>query len=434
MSHELRTPLNSILILGQQLSENPDGNLTSKQVEFARTIHGAGTDLLNLISDILDLSKIESGTVSVDVEEIYFAKLIDMVARPFRHEAESRKLSFDVQLDPQLDAQHDHRLEAVAAGAEEPAVERLQVHRAGRRAAARLPRRPDGWSAEPSGPRTTRPPWSRSRSRIPASASRRRSSGSSSKRFSRPTRARTGGTAAPASGWRSAANCRTCSAARYSCAATPGRGQHLHAVPAAQARRSRRASAGSNRLRRRSRREPPVAAQTRLAERPVEQITGRPRRSLQPGDAVLLIVEDDPHYARILADLAHDKGFKALVAMRGARGAGAGPRISADRRLARCLPAGHAGLDRAEPAEAGPGDAAHSGAGRHARRGPPARPRARRLLVPQKADARPRISEAALVADHGLREAAPEAAADRRGQSGGTARNRRAARPRRCRI
>jgi len=103
MSHELRTPLNSILILGQQLGDNPDGNLSAKQVEFARTIHSAGTDLLNLISDILDLSKIESGTVTVDVEDIFFTNLVDMVARPFRHEAESRKLTFDVQLDPKLD-------------------------------------------------------------------------------------------------------------------------------------------------------------------------------------------------------------------------------------------------------------------------------------------------------------------------------------------
>src|SRR6266852_4281423 len=102
MSHELRTPLNSILILGQQLGDNPDGNLTSKQVEFARTIHGAGTDLLNLISDILDLSKIESGTVTVEAEDIFFANLLDAVARPFRHEAETRQLAFEVQIDPRL--------------------------------------------------------------------------------------------------------------------------------------------------------------------------------------------------------------------------------------------------------------------------------------------------------------------------------------------
>ena len=102
MSHELRTPLNSILVLGQQLTDNPDGNLTSKQVEFALTIHGAGTDLLNLITDILDLSKIESGTVSVQAEEVFFNSLLDMIARPFRHEAESRHLNFEVQTDPNL--------------------------------------------------------------------------------------------------------------------------------------------------------------------------------------------------------------------------------------------------------------------------------------------------------------------------------------------
>src|SRR5205807_2913445 len=102
MSHELRTPLNSILILGQQLGDNPDGNLLPKQVEFAKTIHGAGTDLLNLISDILDLSKIESGTVTVDAQEVLLSNLIEATARPFRHEADNRQLAFEAEIDPNL--------------------------------------------------------------------------------------------------------------------------------------------------------------------------------------------------------------------------------------------------------------------------------------------------------------------------------------------
>src|SRR5438067_11138380 len=102
MSHELRTPPNSILILGQQLSENADGNLLSRQVEFAKTIHGAGTDLLNLISDILDLSKIESGTVTVECEDLLFTHLRETIERNFRHEAENRKLSFTTDFDPGL--------------------------------------------------------------------------------------------------------------------------------------------------------------------------------------------------------------------------------------------------------------------------------------------------------------------------------------------
>ena len=102
ISHELRTPLNSILILGQQLADNVEHNLRPKQVELARTIHAAGSDLLNLITDILDLSKIESGTVTVDIEKVFFAQVIEITARPFRHEAESRRLSFQVEIDPGL--------------------------------------------------------------------------------------------------------------------------------------------------------------------------------------------------------------------------------------------------------------------------------------------------------------------------------------------
>jgi len=102
MSHELRTPLNSILVLSQQLVENADSNLNEREIEYASTIHAAGTDLLNLISDILDLSKIESGTVTVECEEFSLANLKHTLERTFAHEAESSGLEFRAELDPEL--------------------------------------------------------------------------------------------------------------------------------------------------------------------------------------------------------------------------------------------------------------------------------------------------------------------------------------------
>ena len=102
MSHELRTPLNSLLILAQQLSDNPEGNLSGKQVEFAKTIYGSGSDLLTLINDILDLSKIESGTVTLDVSEYRFSNLRNYVDRTFRHMAEAKHLGFQVELAENL--------------------------------------------------------------------------------------------------------------------------------------------------------------------------------------------------------------------------------------------------------------------------------------------------------------------------------------------
>lgn len=100
MSHELRTPLNSLLILSEQLKDNPGNNLDKKQVEFAETIHTSGTDLLNLINDILDLSKIESGTVSVDLGEVRLNEIEEDIRRTFRHMADTKKeLDFSVEVD-----------------------------------------------------------------------------------------------------------------------------------------------------------------------------------------------------------------------------------------------------------------------------------------------------------------------------------------------
>ncbi|WP_106638777.1 HAMP domain-containing protein [Allosphingosinicella vermicomposti] len=102
MSHELRTPLNSLLILSKLLADNPQGNLNEKQTEFARTINAAGSDLLNLINDILDLSKIESGTVSIDLGEVPLKVLKQNVERTFRQLAADKGLMFEVAFDERL--------------------------------------------------------------------------------------------------------------------------------------------------------------------------------------------------------------------------------------------------------------------------------------------------------------------------------------------
>ena len=102
MSHELRTPLNSLLILSDQLSKNSDGNLTPRQTEYAQTIHSSGIDLLTLINDILDLSKIESGTVVLDIGEAHFSDLYDLLERTFRHIAEAKSVDFLIHVAPDL--------------------------------------------------------------------------------------------------------------------------------------------------------------------------------------------------------------------------------------------------------------------------------------------------------------------------------------------
>jgi len=104
MSHELRTPLNSLLILARLLADNVGGNLTPKQVEFARTIHSSGAELLALINDILDLAKIESGTVTLNIAQEPFDDINDHVERTFRQVASDKGLGFTIEVDPALPA------------------------------------------------------------------------------------------------------------------------------------------------------------------------------------------------------------------------------------------------------------------------------------------------------------------------------------------
>ena len=311
MSHELRTPLNSILILGQQLSENPDKNLTPKQVEFARTIHGAGTDLLNLISDILDLSKIESGTVTVEAEEISFVNVIEAVARPFRHEAETRQLSFDVQIDSKLDRTiltDSKRLQQVLKNLLSNAfkfTERGGVRLIVSQVSA-------GWSS--THPVLSQAPsvvaFEVADSGIGIPSEKQKIIFEAFQQADASTSRKYGGTGLGLAISRELSNLL---GGEIHLRSTPSVGSTFtlylpsrYVGPAVSYRPAAGQQAPSRAL--------PLPT---LPERPVIETVADDRRSIEPGDTVLLIVEDDPHYARILVDLAHDEGFKVLVAMRG---------------------------------------------------------------------------------------------------------------------
>ena len=130
MSHELRTPLNSLLVLAKLLADNLDGNLSGKQVKFARTIHAAGSDLLQLINDILDLSKVEAGRWTSPAD-LQITALVDYVDATFRPMAADKGLGFTVEVRAGA-PDRLYRRAAARADRAQPAVQRGQVHRGGR--------------------------------------------------------------------------------------------------------------------------------------------------------------------------------------------------------------------------------------------------------------------------------------------------------------
>jgi HAMP domain-containing protein/signal transduction histidine kinase/DNA-binding response OmpR family regulator len=314
MSHELRTPLNSILILGQQLTENPDGNLSVKQVEFARTIHGAGTDLLNLISDILDLSKIESGTVSVDAEEVYFTNLLEMIARPFRHEAENRRLQFEVELSPHVERSITTDLKRLQQVLKNLLSNAFKFTAEG---GVKLKVSPavSGWNEdhptlrragsivafEVSDTGIGIPP---EKQRIIFEAFQQADAGTSRKY---------GGTGLGLAISRELANLL---GGEIQLRSTPGIGSvfTLYLPITYMGSGITRTPAGGAEAPQPA--QPPVTFSIRSAERPPEQIPDD-RHTVAPGESVVLIVEDDPHFARLMMGAARDKGFKVLVASRG---------------------------------------------------------------------------------------------------------------------
>jgi HAMP domain-containing protein/signal transduction histidine kinase/DNA-binding response OmpR family regulator len=338
MSHELRTPLNSLLILSDQLSKNNEGNLTGKQTEFAKTIHSSGNDLLMLINDILDLSKIESGTVVVDASELRLDDLQGYVERTFRHVAESKAVNFHTQFDDQLplsmvtDAK---RLQQIIKNLLSNAFK--FTHHGEVTMAVSVAE--SGWSSDHD--ELNRAPGVLAFSvtdtgiGIPSDKQQiifeafQQADGSTSRKY--------GGTGL---GLAISRELSRLLGGEIRLESSPGRGStftlYLPMVysPPRSARKAADAIAATKR--------PPLTALDKTSKHPSSQVSmlredfvheaivtepdidrlinevGDDRDDIQPGNQVLLIAENDLGFARILLDAARDKGFKGIVTSMGA--------------------------------------------------------------------------------------------------------------------
>ncbi len=301
MSHELRTPLNSILILGQQLAENAGGNLTVKQIEFARNIHSSGSDLLNLITDILDLSKIESGTVTVEAEEMSFVSLRDSVERNFRHVADSKNLPFQVDFAanlPRALTTDPKRLQQILKNLLSNAFK----FTAQGEVSMKVELAESGWTAD-------HPTLSRAHqvvsfaitdTGIGIAPEKQRLIFEAFQQADAGTSRKYGGTGLGLAISRELANLL---GGEIRLNSKLGQGStftlFLPLVFTGQTAGPRALAA-------------PIAMPA-----PREEVIPDDREQLRAGDQSLLIVEDDPHYARVLLGLAREKGFKGIVATRG---------------------------------------------------------------------------------------------------------------------
>jgi HAMP domain-containing protein/signal transduction histidine kinase/DNA-binding response OmpR family regulator len=331
MSHELRTPLNSLLILSDQLSRNHESNLSPKETEFAKTIHSAGNELLRLINDILDLSKIESGTVVVEVGEVRFKELTDYVDRTFRHVAQAKGLAFDIELDPRLPrafVTDSKRLQQVIKNMLSNAFKFTEDGRV----VLSLDRATDGWSPDHE-------VLNRARSvlaiavtdtgiGIPLDKQQivfeafQQADGSTSRKY--------GGTGLGLAISREIARLL---GGEIRLQSAPGEGSKFTlylpqtyappkaaAVPApspAQAHaQAQVAEIAEWRAEREAEREAARHAEMETAGAALE--IADDRESVQAGDRLLLIVDNDENFGRFLLDMAHEQGFKAILAVRGA--------------------------------------------------------------------------------------------------------------------
>ncbi len=327
MSHELRTPLNSLLILSDQLTKNPEGNLTPKQTDSAKTIHSSGNDLLMLINDILDLSKIESGTVIVESSELRMDDLNGYVSRTFNHVAEAKNVEFLVRFGPHLpkcmvtDAK---RLQQIIKNLLSNAFK--FTHNG--QVVLTVEPAETGWSSDNEDLNRASKVLAFSVADtgigIPVDKQMiifeafQQADGSTSRKY--------GGTGLGLAISRELARLL---GGEIRLVSSPGRGSTFTLyLPATYTMRTRKNQGAAETMPSRIEFQPQPASEAKLLQSvtPVQETevsrlineVGDDRAFIQPGDHVLLIVENDLGFARFLLDTAHEKGFKGLVTSLGA--------------------------------------------------------------------------------------------------------------------
>jgi len=311
MSHELRTPLNSLLILSRQLAENREGNLTGRQVEFAETIHHSGADLLTLISEILDLAKIESGTMALSIVEVSIADTAEFITRSFQHIAEDKHLAFSVAIDPTVPtslATDDMRLKQVLRNLLSNAFKftdegSVMVHIESVPAET-----PDASPSIAFSVRDTGIGVAPEKQRIIFEAFQQ-ADGGTSRRY--------GGTGLGLSISREIA---TLLGGRIRVESTPGEGSCF----TLQLPTRREVSVSRTPLPARSELVPPAPSPLLMRKVPRLTPSAGPlpeveddRERIGPGDRAVLVVEDDPVFGRILIDAVRARGLYALLASDG---------------------------------------------------------------------------------------------------------------------
>jgi HAMP domain-containing protein/CheY-like chemotaxis protein/signal transduction histidine kinase len=306
MSHELRTPLNSLLILSRQLAENRDANLSDKQVEYAETIHQSGADLLALISEILDLAKIESGTMALHLVQVPISDITEYIDRSFRHVADDKKLGFAVEVAddaPSALVTDDMRLRQVIRNllsnafkfTEEGSV-KVQI-RPTEAPVSRL------GGPSPDGPMVA---FSVVDTGIGIPADKQRIIFEAFQQADGGTSRKYGGTGLGLSISREIAHLLGGS---LSVKSELGKGSIFTLI--VPVRRAQPASPLP---------PSPAAAETPASLPPPPPTLADDRDKIQAGDRVLLVIEDDLTFAQILVDMSRARGFLAIAATSGADG------------------------------------------------------------------------------------------------------------------